>query len=326
MEMNTDAFHVYLIDNASENNEGEKLDRLYAANDRVTVFHNVKNLGFAGAHIKIWRDIFLNQHDTEFIALLNNDTIVDPKWLESLIGHAKEYNADIVASKMIQYFDRLKMDNAGHQMINTGEILPIGHGKPIENYKSVIENLGACGGACLYRTDMIRKIDFFDSIFTTGYEDAEFGLRAIMAGYKSIYSPNAVVYHKMGQSIKKVFNMEYSLMIQTSILYSYFKLMPKARILIDIPSYIFKNISMIIIDILFLRFTYLKILFKSWISVWQKRKLIQKARAEFYSKELPHLSSSEIRSKINFFLWFDMKRFWNGIILNKSNSLDKYGS
>jgi len=326
LKMQTHAYHIYLIDNASKHEEGIRLLKIYDSNDKITVIQNSENLGFAGAHNKIWEDIFKDQQNIDHLALLNNDTSVTPIWLTALLEASSKYDADIVASKMIQYYDRSKMDNAGHEMINTGEILPIGHGKPINEYKSVIENIGACAGACLYSTDMLRKIGFFDPIFTTGYEDAELGLRAVMSGYKSVYSPDALVYHKMGQSIKKVFNAEYALMIQTSILYTYFKLMPNKRILLDLPSFIFKNINMLIIDILFLRFSYLKILFKSWSNIWEKRSIIKASRADFLDKGLPYLSSSQIRSKIKFFLWFDIKRFWKGIILSKNSSLDEYGS
>lgn len=326
LQLENSVFHIYLVDNASDNNEGDQLESLYADSDNITVIQNTENLGFTGAHIRIWEEVFANQKDLEFITLLNNDTTVDSNWLTALLSEAHLKKADIVSSKMIQYYERSKMDNAGHKMINTGEILPIGHGDPIENYDSDLENIGACAGACLYRASMIKQIDFFDPEFTTGYEDAEFGLRATIAGYKSVYSPKAIVYHKMGQSVKKIFNETYALMIQTSILYSYFKLMPRMRILLDIPSFIFKFLSMLIIDILFLRFGYLRILFKSWISVWNKRSIIKSSRAKFYDKGLPYLSSSQIRSKIEFFLWFDIKRFWNGIILNRDNSLDQYGS
>lgn len=130
----------------------------------------------------------------------------------------------------------------------------------------------------------------------------------------------------MGQSIKKVFNREYSLMIQTSILYTYFKLMPQHKILHDAPSIIFKYVSMIIIDILFFRIKYLKILVKSWRNIWNQRSVIINNRRLFFQSTESVLSFSELRAKIKWFFPFDCKRFWKILILGDNSSIDEYST
>ena len=316
-------FHIHLIDNNSDNDEGEQLKSHYKSNERLTCHLYNKNYGFTKAHIKIWEEILMH-HSCEYIALLNNDTVVDKLWLYELIKAAKTYNAQVISSKMINYYDRSIMDNAGHFMINTGEIMPIGHGKPIEYYNRFTENMGACAGACLYKKSMIEEIGFFDPYFSTGYEDAEYGLRAVVSNFKCIYTPEALVYHKMGQSVKKIFDESYSLMIQTSILYSYFKLMPISKIIYDTPSLITKTMSMLVIDIVFLRIKYLRILFKSWLNIWRNRNELQKKR-KYFLKTVKHISSFlYLRKKITWFFLFDVKRFWSIIIIGKISSLDVY--
>ena len=316
-------YHIHLIDNNSDNNEGEQLNNYYKSSERLTCYLYDKNYGFAKAHIKIWEEIIIHQ-PCEYIALLNNDTVVQEDWLYELIKAAKQNNAQVISSKMINYYDRSIMDNAGHFMINTGEIMPIGHREPIENYTEIIENMGACAGACLYQKSMIEQIGFFDPYFSTGYEDAEYGLRAVISKFSCIYAPDALVYHKMGQSIKKIFNESYSLMIQTSILYSYFKLMPMTKIIYDIPSLIIKYFSMILIDIIFLRIKYLRILFKSWFNIWRYRKQLLKSRKLFFYPSKNTTKFNTLRKKINCFFPFDVVRFWKLIIKKQTSDLDKY--
>jgi len=315
-------FEIHLIDNSSNNHEGNILSKLYINYKNIIVHLNDVNLGFAKAHNQWYQHIDKNKF--KYIALLNNDTAVEHNWLSELVKAGNKHNAGMVSSKMINYYDRTIMDNAGHKMINTGEILPIGNGESILNYNIEFENMGACAGACLYNVELINHLGFFDPHFSTGYEDAEFGLRANIAKYKTIYCPKAIAYHKMGQSIKKIFNEKYSLMIQTSILYSYFKLMPLSKIILDIPSFIFKYISMIIIDIIFWRPKYLKIIFSSWRNIWNLKSSVLHARKKYFSTISDQLSLFQLFKKIDFFLWFDIKRFVKIFIRNKNSSLDSY--
>ena len=318
-----DEYHIYLIDNGSQNQEGQKLELLYSNDSKITVIQNNHNYGFTKAHIDIWENEIQKQ-SYKYIVLLNNDTVVDANWLQHLISFAEIQKIDVVSSKMIDFYKRDLMDNAGHQMLNTGEIIPIGFSKSIDLYNNPIENIGACAGACLYRTSMLHKIGFFDPYFTTGYEDAEFGLRATISGYKSMFNPKAIVYHKRGQSIKKVFDQDYSIMIQTSILYSYFKLVPFSNIILSTPSIIFKNLSIVIVDILFFRWHYLYIWYRSWINIFSNVSFIKQKRDDFYQENDYKIGTYQFSRLLKYFLYFDIKRFWNTIILKRGTALDNY--
>jgi len=125
-------------------------------------------------------------------------------------------------------------------MLNTGEILPLGHGQDSRGFNETNENVGACGGAVLYDTQMIKDMGFFDPFFDTGYEDAEYGLRAKLLGYKCLYVPEAVIYHKVSQSIKKIMNDKYLQRVQINIFYTFFKLMPRSFLWRNTPVVIVK--------------------------------------------------------------------------------------
>ncbi len=231
---------IILVDNGSGQEEQLKLKQLFQDDPEIQLILNNENKGFTKGTSDIVEKILSREQTPEFIALLNNDTVVAPNWIKSLVDTAEDFEADIVTSKMINYYDRSLIDNVGHFMLNTGEILPLGHRHHKETYNSVIENLGACGGAALYRTRMITEIGFFDPYFGTGYEDAEFGLRAKLLGYKCILAPKAIVYHKVSRSINKIKNDAYLQNIQTNILYTYVKLMPFRFLVFNFVFVLFK--------------------------------------------------------------------------------------
>jgi len=306
-------FKIFLVDNNSDNYEAERLENLFNNNCKITIVKFNENYGFTLAHNIIFKQYIVDNYN--FVALLNNDAFANKKWLQTLVETASVTKAHIISSKMIQYFDKYLMDNAGHLMLNTAEIVPIGHGSSVNKFNSKQQNFGACGGACLYNVKMLQEIGVFDENFTTGYEDAELGARAIVCGYQSIYEPNAKVFHKGGQSLNKVKNEAYHIQIQRNIFYSYFKLMPLLVIIINMPFFIIKYNLVLIIDIVFRRRKYFNRMWKAIkYTIFSDRKKIFEARRQFH-KNYQTISSISIMKNMTFFLWFDVKRFYKYIIL-----------
>ncbi|MDZ7740342.1 MAG: glycosyltransferase [Bacteroidota bacterium] len=238
---------IYLIDNASSKHEQEALENLNHAWKFGELVINDENKGFAKAHSDLLHDL-MERYDYFF--LLNNDTKAKENLLHVLKGAINSTDPDMISCKMINYWDHKIMDNAGHKMLSSGEIIPLGHGEAVDNFNQKFENIGACAGAALYSSKMLKDIGLFDDYFETGYEDAELGLRAFIAGYDCIYEPNAVVYHKMGQSIKKVFNYDYTLKIQCNIFYTYLKLVHWQVIAINFLPWLFRLLLIVLIDII----------------------------------------------------------------------------
>lgn len=305
---------IFLADNNSANNEGLKLEKLFGNNEKITVLRFNNNYGFTKAHNLIFQEYILNENYS-YVVLLNNDAFAHKDWLKTLMDNVVKTKANIISSKMIQYFDKYLLDNAGHLMLNTAEIVPIGYDASINKHVKPNTNFGACGGACLYDVKMLNKIGVFDTNFTTGYEDAELGARAVVCGYNSVYEPKAIVHHKGGQSLMKIRNEAYHIQIQRNIFYSYFKLMPLFLILINLPFFIVKYSLVLIIDIVFRRRKYFNRMWKAIkYTIFLDRKKIAKARKEFHNKNKT-ISSISIMRKMTFFLWFDIKRFYKYIIL-----------
>lgn len=317
-------FNIYLADNGSDERNVRLLKENFAHHPKVTLIFNETNLGFAKGNNALMETVLASEADYKYVVLLNNDTVVDPDWLQELVQCAEENKAGMVTSKMVNYYDRRFMDNAGHRMLNTAEIIPIGHKEPVENYTKPFENIGPCAGAALYSSEMLRSIGLFDGYFETGYEDAELGVRAVVLGYKSMFEPKAVIYHKISRSVNKVLNYNYLLKIQLNIFYSYFKLMPTLALLINLPSLVFKYGSVLLIDIVFLRIRFLKIMTHAiYLTLFRERKQILQSRRAFFANHQP-VSSWTILKKQEFFLWFDIQRFFKFVILNRPTTFEKY--
>jgi GT2 family glycosyltransferase len=315
---------IWIIDNASTGQDVEELCRLYEHKPHIKLIKNQQNIGFGKAHNLVFEELYRRGY--EWVACINNDAVADQYWLEELLKCTGLKNAFSIGSLMLQHKNPTMVDSAGHCMLNTAETIPLGHNepqetlKPINGVNGVISN---CAGACLYNVHIMQRIGVFDHHFFVGYEDAELGLRAWLLGYENYINTDARVLHKMSASIKTIRNAEYLAQIQHYIFYTWFKLMPTSIILTHLPFQFFKYAAVVIIDILFLRFSFLKIILWGIKKTITQGEKIATSRRHFYRNNSVERTYSEINAMLTFFLETDVRRFFTQVLKVKSPRLVK---
>ena len=185
---------IILVDNGSDDGSVDFVKRNYP---EVKIVALSKNLGFATAN-----NYALKTVQTKYVALLNNDAAPHPLWLNNLVDALENYpEAGFAASKMLFYDDPETIDRAGDAYSRAGTGLLRGRGESVSNYNKPEWIFGACAGAALYRTLMLKDIGLFDEDFFLLYEDVDLSFRAQLKGYKCLYVPEAIVYHKASSSV-----------------------------------------------------------------------------------------------------------------------------
>jgi GT2 family glycosyltransferase len=187
-------FSIILVDNGSNDCSIDFVIRNYP---EVKTIALPKNVGFSVAN-----NIAIKTVHTEYVALLNNDAVAHPLWLQSLVGALEAYpEAGFAASKMLFYDNPEIIDRAGDSYTRAGAGLLRGRAEPASSYNRQEWIFGACAAAALYRTRMLWDIGLFDENFFLLYEDVDLSFRAQLRGYKCLYVPEAIVYHKGSGSI-----------------------------------------------------------------------------------------------------------------------------
>jgi GT2 family glycosyltransferase len=131
--------------------------------------------------------------------LINNDTEADPRWLEEILAAFERHpEAGLVASKMKLFDRRDTFHTAGDfyrldGMPGNRGVWEIDRGQ----YDREEVVFSACGGSAAYRKTMLDQIGLLDEDFFYSCEDVDLAWRAQLAGWKCIYAPRAVVYHKL---------------------------------------------------------------------------------------------------------------------------------
>ncbi len=186
-----DDFEVFIVDNGSTDGSQDFVRRHYP---EVRLIELGRNYGFTGACNRGWE-----ASQGEYVILLNNDTEADPRWLEEVVGAFRRHlQAGIIASKMLLFDERDRFHTAGDFYRVDG--IPGNRGvwqKDTGQYNKEERVFSACGGAAAYRRVMLEEIGFLDDDFFFSCEDVDMGWRANLAGWQTIYTPTAVVYHKL---------------------------------------------------------------------------------------------------------------------------------
>jgi GT2 family glycosyltransferase len=185
------SFEVIVADNASRDESLELLARDYPEVKGVAL---PENRGFTGGN-----NAGIRAARGEFVVLLNNDTEADPCWLEEILAAFERHpEAGIVASKMKLFDRRDTFHTAGDFYRLDG--IPGNRGVwEIDRGQYDREEVvfSACGGSAAYRKSMLDQIGLLDEDFFYSCEDVDLAWRAQLAGWKCIYAPRAVVYHKL---------------------------------------------------------------------------------------------------------------------------------
>ena len=148
-------FDVIFVDNGSVDGSRELTEEKYPW---VRVIALAENTGFCKAV-----NIGIEATQTPYVVLLNNDTEAEPDFLLELYrGIERKKNAFSAAARMLQFHDRGKIDDAGNYYNCLGWAFALGKGKPEEKYKKERKIFASCGGAAIYRTELVKQLGGFD--------------------------------------------------------------------------------------------------------------------------------------------------------------------
>ncbi len=183
---------VFCVDNASSDHSLELVRREFP---QVEILAFDKNLGFTGGY-----NLAIGEISSEYIALLNNDTKVTPDWLlEMVTAIQSSPEIAIVGSKVLTFGRENILQYAGGKFTILGNGYVQGLWQEDNEGWSVQKYTGfAMGAAFLIRRDVFLELGGFDDRYFAYNEETDLCWRTWLAGYKILYAPKAIVYHKLG--------------------------------------------------------------------------------------------------------------------------------
>jgi len=189
---------IVVVDNGSTDDSQAFIRQHYP---EVILIENACNLGFSAGNNVGMR--FALQAGADYVVLLNQDTEVDPRWLEELVRVAEaDPQIGAVASQMYLYTHKTLLNSTGIEMNYAGLAWDRGFGRVDEAERQwPTEVLGVTGGAMFLRAEALRRVGFFDSRYFAYCEDLDLSVRLWEGGYRLVYAPAARLYHRFSASL-----------------------------------------------------------------------------------------------------------------------------
>jgi len=189
-------YEVVIIDNGSK-------DKFQVSDSKIKVIYNKENLGFSGGNnigIK-----YALENNTDYVLLLNNDTIVSKDFLSKMVEVAENNNSyGIIGPKIYHYEEKDRIWFAGGKinwLYNKGTMVGYNEIDNGQYDQPKIQKTDYITGCCaLIKGEVIEKIGLIPEEYFLYYEDTDWSLRAQKQGYECLFVPKASIWHKGSKS------------------------------------------------------------------------------------------------------------------------------
>ena len=180
---------LIVVDNGSTEEASMKLEK---NTPNVTFLYSPKNLGFAGGNNIGIKYALKNKAD--YVLLINNDaTIVENSFFTNLLNS----KGDIV-SPLVRY------QSDGESTLDYGGKIDYLFGRNTHLHSNPNITPDYFSGVCLFiKSKIFSKIGGLDDGFFLYYEDTDFCLRAIKAGFKLGFCQGSSIFHNLSTSANK---------------------------------------------------------------------------------------------------------------------------
>lgn len=282
---------IILVDNGSIDDSVKEAKKIYP---EIQIIRLAKNEGFAKGNNE-----GVKKAKGKYVLLLNNDTEVTKGFLEPMV---KELDDDCtigaIQNKVLLLGNRKRHDSVGAFLTHTGFLFHYGYYQlDKEKYNKKIQLYTAKGACMMVRRSIIDTIGLFDEDFFAYFEETDFCHRLLLFGYKIIYLPQSVIYHKMGATSNMMNSGYIQFHSYKNRICSYLKNLSFRYILVFIPVHItfcfIVGIGYLISGRFVLTFSVLKAILWNIIhlsSTFSKRNIIQRKYRRIQDNQfLPHL-------------------------------------
>ncbi len=194
-------YEIIIADNNSEKQETLDYFRaLKEAHDNVQVVRVDAPFNFSYINNRA-----AEYANGEYFVLLNNDTeVISPDWLDQMAGYAQRYNVGTVGVKL--YYEDGTIQHGGVIIGKGGAAAHRWYRceKDVRDYLftlSAPNDVGCVTAACMMTSRKCwQEMNGLNEELAVQYNDVDYGLRLLKAGYFNVFLPSVELYHYESKS------------------------------------------------------------------------------------------------------------------------------
>ena len=196
------AFELIVVDNASTDGSADLAEHCHP---EAEVVRNASNAGYAAGCNGAFR-----RARGEYLAVIGPDCEPEPDWLDRLVEACREPGVGLATSMVRNHEDRDRINTCGNDVHVLGLGFCRGLDDPWENHArpGPVASISGCSFAMPRR--VLDLVGGFDEDFFMYCEDTDLSLRVWLAGFRVVYVPSSVTYHRYRLDVRpqKFFQLE----------------------------------------------------------------------------------------------------------------------
>ena len=189
---------IVFVDNGSDDGSVDAVQNLFP---KVEIIRSEKNLGYAGGNNFGFKS---TKNKADYTIFINNDTYVDPSFIEPLIYEFENKPSTVQTVPKIFFADNKKLIwyAGGNVNLTFAQISHRGiRSKDNEKYNH-IRQVGYATGCCFcIRTSDFAALGMFDENFQMYGEDVDLSLKVRRSGGNITFIPKSKIWHHISSSI-----------------------------------------------------------------------------------------------------------------------------
>lgn len=198
-------FEIIVFDNASSDKSMELIEKNFP---KLIHSHTIKTIKSSINHGPAYaRNIAVKYATGKYLNFLDNDTEVEKDWIkQALKCFSLDKKIAIIQCKLLLKSNKKIIDYVGEYLGRNGFLIQKAKGgeKDIGQFEKEEQIMSVKSAGMFIRRDVFNKVGGFDDDYFIYLEETDLGIRAGIAGYKSIYCPKSIVYHISGGSIESL--------------------------------------------------------------------------------------------------------------------------
>ncbi|MBQ6843139.1 MAG: glycosyltransferase family 2 protein [Agathobacter sp.] len=215
-QINDTEYEILVVDNCSTNESYEVLKK--EACENVKVIQTEKNLGYAGGNNVAIR--YARKEGFDYICILNNDTIVDEKFLSTSIEYLENHSdVAFVGPIVLDYHHGFVQSTGGNVLVNRGETRLLNHKVNREDVGLEIECDFIVGACLVFKTALLDDIGLIPENYFLFYEESEWCYKARKKGYRNVCLNTTFILHKGSVSINQYEGLSAYLMARNRVIF-----------------------------------------------------------------------------------------------------------
>lgn len=203
-----------VVDNGSTDTSLSEIKKYVGQKPGYEFVVNKSNLGFAAGNNVGMK--YAIKNEANYVMLLNNDTLVDRNIITEFLKVMEEDESIGAASPKIYFAPGFEFHKDRYNKRVLGKVIWYAGGKidwdnvygltrgvdevDTGKYDKIIQTDYATGACLFLRAEALKKCGYFDERYYLYYEDTELSRRLVSRGWKVVYIPEGLVWHKVSQS------------------------------------------------------------------------------------------------------------------------------